>query len=145
MATRNNISDLKGEETFQGVDSVILIVDYINNMSDETQDSQDPDATKAGLKFVQDLVGSYVNILGVSKLHNSNTEQSFLVRKDSIPTNTVSGGEALSLTLRNAIRALHTSVGAGGEGKITANIASATVTFGSVASDTSSGITPEFN
>ena len=145
MVTRNNISGLKGDETFQGVDCVILIVDYINNMSDETQDSQDPNATKAGLKFVQDLVGSYVNVLGVSKLHNANTEQSFLVRKDSIPNNFVSGGEALSTTLRDAIRALHTSVGAGGEGKITANLSAATVSFSSVASDTSSGITPEFN
>ena len=135
MVTRNNISDLKGEETFQGVDCFLLIVDYINNMSAETQDSQDPDATKAGLKFVQDTVGSYVNILGVSQLHNSNTEQSFLVRKDSVTQTTKS-------ELQAAIRALHTSVGGGGEGKITANLASCTVTFGSVASIVSDVITP---
>ena len=142
MVTRNNISDLKGEETFQGVDCFLLIVDYINNMSAETQDSQDPDATKAGLKFVQDTVGSYVNILGVSQLYNSNSEQSFLVRKDSVATNFVSGGDALGLTLRNAIRALHTSVGAGGEGKITANIAAATVTVASVAAETANAMNP---
>ena len=145
MVTRNNISGLKGDETFQGVDCVILIVDYINDMSTETQDSQDPNATKAGLKFVQDLVGSYVNILGVSKLHDSHTQQSFLVRKDSIPRNFVSGGDALATTLQAAIRALHTSVGGGGEGKITANLSAATVTFSSVATDAVSAVNPEFN
>ena len=126
MVTRNNISGLRGEETFQGVDCVLLIVDYVNAMSAETQDSQDPDATAAGLKFVQDLVGTYVNLLGVSELHDANTQQSFVVRRDSVTQTTLS-------ELQTAIRALQNSVGASGEGKISANMSAVTLRFGALA------------
>ena len=128
MVTRNNFSGLKSGTVFEGVDAVILVVDYINAMSAETQDPADPNSTRAGLKIIQDLVGSYVNVLSVSPLHDADTQQSFLVRKDSV-TNT------LKTELQAAIRAL----GSPQHSQITANMGSQTVTFREVAVEKDQG------
>tara|TARA_B100000902_G_scaffold132291_1_gene130953 strand:- start:186 stop:596 length:411 start_codon:yes stop_codon:yes gene_type:complete len=121
MATRNNFGGLTSGTTFEGVDMVVLTVDYINNMVQETEDPQDPNSTKAGLKIFQDTVASFVNVLSVGPLHDANTQQSFLVRKDSLSQSTVTA-------LQAALRALPTD-------QITSDggVASMDVTVGEIA------------
>ena len=105
----------------EGVRVDFLTVDYITAMNGEITHPYASAAT-AGLKLTMDAIQNQgVNILGMGALGNSNTEQTFMVRADSLDgissTTTVAAIQA-------AIRALDAMT----PDKVTATISSATAT-----------------
>ena len=103
----------------EGVRVDFLTVDYINDMSGEVTHST-ASANTAGLKLALEAIQNQgVNILGAGALGNSNTEQTFMVRADSLDT--ISGTTTVA-AIQAAIRALNAMT----PDKVTANISSAT-------------------
>ena len=84
MATKNFTQFNKTNFEAEGVETCYIVVDYVNNMNSETSDPHGATTTTAGLELVRELIGSRVNILGQTALYDNNSQQAFLVRKDSI-------------------------------------------------------------
>ena len=112
--TKNNFTHVTDTE-LEGVETSILIVDFINAMTAETGDLSTGSST-AGLEATRAVISQFVNILSEGPLVDSNTQKTYTVRTDSLGT-LISGN-----TLRDAIRALH------GAGNVAATVNSATVT-----------------
>ena len=105
----------------EGVRVDFLTLDYINSTAGEIT-HPNASANTAALKLVQDAIQNQgVNILGMGALGNSNTEQTFMVRADSLDTQS-------STTTVAAIQAALRVVGALTPDKVTADISSATTT-----------------
>ena len=103
----------------EGVRVDYLTVDYISDMSGEVTHSTASAAT-AGLKLaIEAIQNQGVNILGAGALGNSNTEQTFMVRADSLDT-------ISSTTTVQAIQAAIRGLNALTPDKVTATISSAT-------------------
>ena len=103
----------------EGVRVDFLTVDYINDMSGEVTHST-ASANTAGLKLALEAIQNQgVNILGTGALGNSNTEQTFMVRADSLDT-------ISSTTTVAAIQAAIRGLNALTPDKVTATISSAT-------------------
>lgn len=125
MVLRNNWgTELTQGQSWEGVDTVVLIIDYINQFHLEIEDPTDPASTKAGQGIVRNIINSYVNILSSSDLINSRTEQCFLVRRDGVTTTMIA-------QLQAAIRAVDTSQMTAGGG-----LSSMTVTASDIATTT---------
>ena len=96
-----------------------ITVDYINSMAGEITDSK-ASANTAGLKLAMEAIQNQgVNILGNGVLSNSNTEQTYMVRRDSLDTTSTTTTVAAIATAIGALNALTPD-------KVTATISSAT-------------------
>ncbi len=124
--TKNNFTHVTNTE-LEGVETSILIVDFINAMTAETGDLSTGSST-AGLEATRAVISSYINILAEGPLHESDKQKTYVVRTDSLGT-LVSGN-----TLRDAIRALN------GAGSVSATISNATVTASDLAIDTANAV-----
>ena len=103
----------------EGVRVDFLTVDYISDVSGEITHPY-ASANTAGLKLTMDAIQNQgVNILGMGALGNSNTEQTFMVRADSLDT--ISSTTTVA-AIQAAIRALNAMT----PDKVTATISSAT-------------------
>ena len=103
----------------EGVRVDFITVDYISAMNAEVTHSL-ASANTAGLKLAFEAIQNQgVNILGTGALGNSNTEQTFMVRADSLDT--ISGTTTVA-AIQAAIRALDGLT----PDKVTATISSAT-------------------
>ena len=103
----------------EGVRVDFLTVDYINDMSGEVTHST-ASANTAGLKLALEAIQNQgVNILGMGALGNSDTEQTYMVRADSLDT-------ISSTTTVQAIQAAIRALNAMTPDKVTANISAAT-------------------
>ena len=103
----------------EGVRVDFLTVDYINDMSGEVTHST-ASANTAGLKLALEAIQNQgVNILGMGALGNSDTEQTYMVRADSLDT-------ISSTTTVAAIQAAIRGLNALTPDKVTATISSAT-------------------
>jgi len=121
--SRNNFTGLQVSE-LEGVDVTYLTVDYINAMDAEVGDPL-ANSDLAGLALVQQaIMNQGINILGMGPLGNTNTEQTFMVRTDSLDT----ANHITANGLRDAIRAVDAERAASRSPSATANLATATVT-----------------
>lgn len=103
----------------EGVRVDFLTVDYINDMSGEVTHST-ASANTAGLKLALEAIQNQgVNVLGMGALGNSDTEQTYMVRADSLDT--ISSTTTVA-AIQAAIRALNAMT----PDKVTANISAAT-------------------
>ena len=103
----------------EGVRVDFLTVDYINDMSGEVTHST-ASANTAGLKLALEAIQNQgVNILGMGALGNSDTEQTYMVRADSLDT--ISDTTTVA-AIQAAIRGLNAIT----PDKVTANISAAT-------------------
>jgi hypothetical protein len=102
-----------------GVAVDFITVDYINSVAGEVTNPRATAAT-GGLELaLQAIQNQGVNVLGKGLLGNSNTEQTYMVRRDSLDTQS---GTTTVAAIQAAIRALNALT----PDKVTANIASAT-------------------
>ena len=102
-----------------GVAVDFITVDYINSVAGEVTNPRATAAT-GGLELaLQAIQNQGVNVLGKGLLGNSNTEQTYMVRRDSLDTQSDTTTVA---AIQAAIRALNALT----PDKVTANIASAT-------------------
>ena len=121
--SRNNFTGLQVSE-LEGVEVSYFTVDYINSMAAEVGDPL-ADSDLAGLALVQQaIMNQGINILGMGPLGNSSTEQTFMVRTDSLDT----ANHITANGLRDAIRAVDAERAASRSPSATANLATATVT-----------------
>ena len=105
----------------EGVRVDFITVDYINDMSGEVTHST-ASANTAGLKLALEAIQNQgVNVLGMGALGNSDTEQTYMVRADSLDT--ISSTTTVA-AIQAAIRALNAMT----PDKVTANISAATAT-----------------
>ena len=102
-----------------GVAVDFITVDYINSMAGEVTYSA-ASANTAGLQLAMEAIQNQgVNILGNGLLGNSSTEQTYMVRRDSLDTTSTTTTIA---AIQAAIRALNALT----PDKVTATISSAT-------------------
>ena len=102
-----------------GVAVDFITVDYINAMNGEVT-HQGAAANTAGLALAMEAIQNQgVNVLGMGALGNSNTEQTYMVRADSLDT--ISSTTTVA-AIQAAIRALDALT----PDKVTATISSAT-------------------
>ena len=102
-----------------GVEVDFITVDYISDVSGEVTNPRASAATGALELSMQAIQNQGVNILGKGVLSNSDTEQTYMVRRDSLDT--ISGTTTVA-AIQAAIRLLN----GGTPDKVTANISSAT-------------------
>ena len=102
-----------------GVEVDFITVDYISNVSGEVTNPRASAATGALELSMQAIQNQGVNILGKGVLSNSDTEQTYMVRRDSLDT--ISGTTTVA-AIQAAVRALNAMT----PDKVTANISSAT-------------------
>ena len=102
-----------------GVEVDFITVDYISDVSAEVTNPRASAAT-GGLELsMQAIQNQGVNILGKGVLSNSNTEQTYMVRRDSLDT--ISSTTTVA-AIQAAVRALNAMT----PDKVTATISSAT-------------------
>ena len=103
----------------EGVRVDFITVDYINTMAGEVTHSL-ASANTAGLKLaIEAIQNQGVNVLGMGALGNSNTEQTYMVRADSLDS--ISSTTTVA-AIQAAVRALDGMT----PDKVTATISSAT-------------------
>ena len=116
--TKNNFTHVTNTE-LEGVETSSFTVDYINAMNGEVTHPYAA-ANTAGLHLSMEAIQNQgVNILGKCVISNSNTEQTYMVRRDSLDT--ISGTTTVA-AIQAAIRALDALT----PDKVTATISSAT-------------------
>ena len=102
-----------------GVEVDFITVDYINAVNAEVTEPRASANTGALQLAMEAIQNQGVNILGKGVLSNSNTEQTYMVRRDSLDT--ISGTTTVA-AIQAAIRALDALT----PDKVTADISSAT-------------------
>ena len=102
-----------------GVEVDFITVDYISDVSGEVTEPRASANTGALQLAMEAIQNQGVNILGKGVLSNSNTEQTYMVRRDSLDT--ISGTTTVA-AIQAAIRALDALT----PDKVTADISSAT-------------------
>ena len=102
-----------------GVEVDFITVDYISDVSGEVTNPRASAATGALHLSMEAIQNQGVNILGKGVLSNSDTEQTYMVRRDSLDT--ISGTTTVA-AIQAAVRALNAMT----PDKVTANISSAT-------------------
>ena len=102
-----------------GVEVDFITVDYISDVSGEVTEPR-ASANTGGLQLAMEAIQNQgVNILGKGVLSNSDTEQTYMVRRDSLDT--ISGTTTVA-AIQAAVRALNALT----PDKVTATISSAT-------------------
>ena len=105
----------------EGVAVDMITVDFINSMTAEVT-HPGASANTAGMELVKECIQNQgVNILGKGVLGNSNTEHTYMVRRDTLDT--ISSTTTVA-AIQAAIRALNAMT----PDKVTATISSATAT-----------------
>ena len=102
-----------------GVEVDFITVDYINAVNAEVTHPLASANTAALHLSMEAIQNQGVNILGKGVLSNSNTEQTYMVRRDSLDT--ISGTTTVA-AIQAAVRGLNALT----PDKVTANISSAT-------------------
>ena len=102
-----------------GVEVDFITVDYINAVNAEVTNPRASAATGALELSMQAIQNQGVNILGKGVLSNSDTEQTYMVRRDSLDT--ISSTTTVA-AIQAAVRALNALT----PDKVTATISSAT-------------------
>lgn len=102
-----------------GVEVDFITVDYISDVSGEVTNPRASAATGALQLAMEAIQNQGVNILGKGVLSNSDTEQTYMVRRDSLDT--ISDTTTVA-AIQAAVRALNAMT----PDKVTANISSAT-------------------
>ena len=102
-----------------GVEVDFITVDYISDVSGEVTNPRASAATGALHLAMEAIQNQGVNILGKGVLSNSNTEQTYMVRRDSLDT--ISSTTTVA-AIQAAVRALNAMT----PDKVTATISSAT-------------------
>ena len=102
-----------------GIEVDFITVDYISDVSGEVTNPRASAATGALELSMQAIQNQGVNILGKGVLSNSDTEQTYMVRTDSLDT--ISSTTTVA-AIQAAVRALNAMT----PDKVTANISSAT-------------------
>ena len=102
-----------------GVEVDFITVDYISDVSGEVTNPRASAATGALELSMQAIQKQGVNILGKGVLSNSDTEQTYMVRRDSLDT--ISSTTTVA-AIQAAVRALNAMT----PDKVTATISSAT-------------------
>ena len=102
-----------------GVEVDFITVDYINAVNAEVTNPRASAATGALELSMQAIQNQGVNILGKGVLSNSDTEQTYMVRRDSLDT--ISSTTTVA-AIQAAVRALNAMT----PDKVTATISSAT-------------------
>ena len=102
-----------------GVEVDFITVDYISDVSGEVTNPRASAATGALELAMQAIQNQGVNILGKGVLSNSDTEQTYMVRRDALDT--ISSTTTVA-AIQAAVRALNAMT----PDKVTANISSAT-------------------
>ena len=102
-----------------GVEVDFITVDYISDVSGEVTNPRASANTGALELSMQAIQNQGVNILGKGVLSNSDTEQTYMVRRDALDT--ISGTTTVA-AIQAAVRALNAMT----PDKVTANISSAT-------------------
>ena len=102
-----------------GVEVDFITVDYISDVSGEVTEPRASANTAALQLSMEAIQNQGVNILGKGVLSNSDTEQTYMVRRDSLDT--ISGTTTVA-AIQAAIRALNALT----PDKVTATISSAT-------------------
>ena len=102
-----------------GVEVDFITVDYISDVSGEVTNPRASAATGALELAMQAIQNQGVNILGKGVLSNSDTEQTYMVRRDSLDT--ISSTTTVA-AIQAAVRALNALT----PDKVTATISSAT-------------------
>ena len=102
-----------------GVEVDFITVDYISDVSGEVTNPRASAATGALELSMQAIQNQGVNILGKGVLSNSDTEQTYMVRRDSLDT--ISSTTTVA-AIQAAVRALNAMT----PDKVTATISSAT-------------------
>ena len=102
-----------------GVEVDFITVDYISDVSGEVTNPRASAATGALHLAMEAIQNQGVNILGNGLLGNSSTEQTYMVRRDSLDTTSTTTTIA---AIQAAIRALNALT----PDKVTATISSAT-------------------
>tara|TARA_B100000424_G_scaffold269501_1_gene266578 strand:+ start:140 stop:562 length:423 start_codon:yes stop_codon:yes gene_type:complete len=102
-----------------GVEVDFITVDYISDVSAEVTEPRASANTAALQLSMEAIQNQGVNILGKGVLSNSDTEQTYMVRRDSLDT--ISGTTTVA-AIQAAIRALNALT----PDKVTATISSAT-------------------
>ena len=102
-----------------GVEVDFITVDYINAVNGEVTNPRASANTGALELSMQAIQNQGVNILGKGVLSNSDTEQTYMVRRDSLDT--ISSTTTVA-AIQAAVRALNAMT----PDKVTANISSAT-------------------
>ena len=102
-----------------GVEVDFITVDYINAVNGEVTNPRASANTGALELSMQAIQNQGVNISGKGVLSNSNTEQTYMVRRDSLDT--ISSTTTVA-AIQAAVRALNAMT----PDKVTANISSAT-------------------
>jgi len=102
-----------------GVEVDFITVDYINAVNGEVTNPRASANTGALELSMQAIQNQGVNILGKGVLSNSNTEQTYMVRRDSLDT--ISSTTTVA-AIQAAVRALNALT----PDKVTATISSAT-------------------
>ena len=102
-----------------GVEVDFITVDYISDVSGEVTNPRASAATGALELSMQAIRNQGVNILGKGVLSNSDTEQTYMVRRDSLDT--ISSTTTVA-AIQAAVRALNAMT----PDKVTATISSAT-------------------
>ena len=102
-----------------GVEVDFITVDYISDVSAEVTNPRASAATGALELSMQAIQNQGVNILGKGVLSNSDTEQTYMVRRDSLDT--ISSTTTVA-AIQAAVRALNAMT----PDKVTATISSAT-------------------
>ena len=102
-----------------GVEVDFITVDYISDVSGEVTNPRASAATGALELAMQAIQNQGVNILGKGVLSNSDTEQTYMVRRDSLDT--ISSTTTVA-AIQAAVRALNAMT----PDKVTATISSAT-------------------
>ena len=102
-----------------GVEVDFITVDYISDVSGEVTNPRASAATGALHLSMEAIQNQGVNILGKGVLSNSNTEQTYMVRRDSLDT--ISSTTTVA-AIQAAVRALDGLT----PDKVTATISSAT-------------------
>ena len=102
-----------------GVEVDFITVDYISDVSGEVTEPR-ASANTAALQLAMEAIQNQgVNILGKGVLSNSDTEQSYMVRRDSLDTISSTTTVAAIATAIQGLNAMTPD-------KVTANISSAT-------------------
>ena len=103
----------------EGVRVDFITVDYINDVSGEVTEPR-ASANTAALQLAMEAIQNQgVNILGKGVLSNSDTEQTYMVRRDSLDTISSTTTVAAIATAIQGLNAMTPD-------KVTANISSAT-------------------
>ena len=102
-----------------GVEVDFITVDYINAVNAEVTEPRASANTGALQLAMEAIQNQGVNILGKGVLSNSNTEQTYMVRRDSLDT--ISGTTTVA-AIQAAVRALDALT----PDKVTADISTAT-------------------